>query len=113
MLGSDWMTCSDRLLASNSSGAATPKTEAGAKPAALHDMVTALEERFASSGLFRRFISAHSARGSRAQEACGLPSFLNATAGHIKCASALFSSLSLPVCKECCDTPFCKAGARG
>ena len=80
--------CCGRLLASNSSGAATPATEAGAKPAALCDAITALEERFASRVLFRRFVSAHSARGSRAQEACGLPSFLNATAGHIKCASA-------------------------
>lgn len=95
-MGSHWVMCCGRLLASNSSGAATPRTEAAVKPAALRDTIAALEDRFASRGLFRRFVSAHSARGSRAQETCGLPSFLNATAEHIKYASAHLRGSLLP-----------------
>lgn len=76
--------CKYRMLASSSSGAATPATDSGATNAALHDAITTLEEHFASRSLFRRFVGAHSGRGSQALEACASPSFLNATAGIIK-----------------------------
>lgn len=83
-----------RLLASDRSGTATPCTDSGRKPGSLHDTITVLEEQFASRTLFRRFVSAHSARGSQAQGACMLPSFLNATAGHLKC---VFAHCSIPL----------------
>jgi hypothetical protein len=77
--------CCDRLLASsNSSGADTPSTEAGPKGSALQEMAAALEEQFASRSLFRRFVGAHCARGAQMLEACGSPSFLNATAGIVR-----------------------------
>jgi hypothetical protein len=83
-MSSEKVFCSRLLASGDSSGAATPSTEAGLKGGALQETIAALEQHFASRSLFRRFVSARCARGAQMLEACGSQSFLNATAGILR-----------------------------
>lgn len=64
-----------------------PDTLSGEIPAnvaQLQAAMAALEEQLTQRGIFKRFVSTHTARGSANYEACSSASFLNAAASFIR-----------------------------
>ena len=70
-----------------------PDTLSGEVPAnvaQLQAAVAALEEQLTGRGIFRRFVTAQTSRGSLSHEACSSASFLSAAAGFLRCVPSPF-----------------------
>ncbi|CAL8470925.1 g10467 [Coccomyxa elongata] len=73
-----------RMLHTSVSEPDTLRGEVPANVEQLQAAVAALEEQLTGRGIFRRFTTAHTARGSLSHDACSSASFLSAAAGFMR-----------------------------